>query len=348
MFIGLQYLRAGAAVLVVLYYFLISSVFIDSWFAEHAGLIKFGSIGADLFFVLSGFIIAYSTYNSGKPLSRIKFLLLRLVRIYPMYWVFSLCVLIIYISSLTKEHIMDYEHIIKSFILFPIIDSNGENLPLLIVGWTLVLEMYFYLTFCMFFTLGKWKAFASLFVVMTLLFFIGGIYFNGNPLANLVSTPHIFEFLLGYFIYNMHSHPNIAGKFKKYKHFFILLAACCFLVLFIYWDVLGASLFIIKCVFSGAVVILAIQSTQTGLSRVGKVSKLIGDSSYSLYLSHIIFVMIITGIWKRDILAPVIGFEMLYILSATIVCIVFGVIYYTLIERKCNKYLANVIRMKFA
>jgi ABC-type enterochelin transport system permease subunit len=58
--------------------------------------------------------------------------------------------------------------------------------------------------------------------------------------------------------------------------------------------------------------------------------------------------MIITGIWKRDLLAPVIGFELLYILSAAIICIVFGVINYTLIEKRCNKYLANVIRRKFA
>jgi exopolysaccharide production protein ExoZ len=332
MFVGLQYLRAGAAVLVVFYHFLISSVFMDSWFAGYVGLIKFGSIGVDLFFVLSGFIIAYSTFNSGNSPSRIKFLLLRLVRIYPMYWVFSLCVLIIYISPFTKEHILDYEYVLKSLILLPQIDSNGKNLPLLIVGWTLILEMYFYLTFCVFFALGKWKAFASLFVVMTLLFFIGGTYSSDSPLANLVSSPHIFEFLLGYLIYNMHSHPNIADKFIEYKKIFILVSVCCFIILFVYWDFLGASLFIIRGIFAAALVILAIQGTQTGVSRIGKASKLIGDSSYSLYLSHIILVMI----------------ELLYILSAAIICIVFGVINYTLIEKRCNKYLANVIRRKFA
>jgi len=347
MFIGLQYLRAGAAVFVVLYHFLISSVFKDSWFAGYSGLIHFWAIGVDLFFVLSGFIIAYSTYNSGKSLSRIKFLLLRVVRIYPMYWLFSLCVLILYIAPITKEYIFNYEYLIKSLILFPVTDSNGDNFPILGVGWTLILEMYFYLTFCVFFALGKWKAFASLFVVMTLFFFIGESYFSGSPFANLVSNPAIFEFLLGYLIYNMHSNHIIASKFIIYRKFILLLAVCCPLILLIYWDVLGTSLVFIKGVFSGAVLILAIQRPQTGLSRIGKVSKLIGDSSYSLYLSHTIIIIIITGFWKRDLLAPVIGFEVLYILFSAIICIVFAMIHYTFIEKKCNQFLANIIRRKF-
>ena len=65
---SLQLLRFIAAMLIV-------SVHLD---------FEFGHIGVDIFFVLSGFIIAYVTNKKTK-----LFFVNRLIRIIPIYWLFT-------------------------------------------------------------------------------------------------------------------------------------------------------------------------------------------------------------------------------------------------------------------
>jgi peptidoglycan/LPS O-acetylase OafA/YrhL len=99
-----------------------------------------GACGVDLFFVLSGFIMA--TVASRE--SWRDFLLARATRIFPLYWFYSGVVLIV---SLIAAGIVNgsFSHppsVWRSFLLVP--DTVD---PLLAVGWTLTHEAYFYLVF---------------------------------------------------------------------------------------------------------------------------------------------------------------------------------------------------------
>ena len=59
----------------------------------HLPPIKAGAFGVDLFFIISGFVMMYSTSISAK-----NFFLKRLYRIVPLYWVCTLGVFIIAVS----------------------------------------------------------------------------------------------------------------------------------------------------------------------------------------------------------------------------------------------------------
>ncbi|MBO2007245.1 acyltransferase [Serratia marcescens] len=56
-----------------------------------------GKYGVDLFFIISGFIMAYITH--GKSVNFISFMKKRFVRIIPIYWVLTSVALAVFIIS---------------------------------------------------------------------------------------------------------------------------------------------------------------------------------------------------------------------------------------------------------
>ncbi len=84
---GLDHLRALAITLVFLYHYKIPIFGHPEWLTDFA---KFGWTGVDLFFVLSGFLIAsqlFSQMKKGKTISFKQFFLKRFFRIIPAFWV---------------------------------------------------------------------------------------------------------------------------------------------------------------------------------------------------------------------------------------------------------------------
>jgi peptidoglycan/LPS O-acetylase OafA/YrhL len=101
-------------------------------------LATIGQFGVDIFFVISGVIMA----TLAKDADWRSFLWARVTRIYPIYWFYSAIVLILYFSvpTIVNSSFSAAPSIWKSFALWP-----DAQLPLLMVGWTLIHEMYFYL-----------------------------------------------------------------------------------------------------------------------------------------------------------------------------------------------------------
>jgi exopolysaccharide production protein ExoZ len=129
---GIQLLRAIAALAVVYLHY-----------GFH--LQNIGEFGVDIFFVISGFIIAYMVNKSTQG-----FLLKRLVRVSPLYFIGTLFVILLHAikPEWFRSAIVNSEAIIKSFLYIPY--TIGKSGPILVVGWTLNYEMFFYLVtaFC--------------------------------------------------------------------------------------------------------------------------------------------------------------------------------------------------------
>ena len=88
----LQALRAIAAILVLFYHgSVLSQVIIEYQYAHN--FFMFGYAGVDIFFVVSGFIIYYTSYIKREKLHRVDFLLNRFIRIFPIYWVAAITTL---------------------------------------------------------------------------------------------------------------------------------------------------------------------------------------------------------------------------------------------------------------
>jgi exopolysaccharide production protein ExoZ len=135
--LSIQALRAVAALLVLAGH--ISTILIAEHKAASFPLFALGPFGVDLFFVISGFVMVYSSERLfGQPGAPFKFFARRLARIVPLYWAAtSILVWFVVPYASTKA-------VLGSFLFAPHIPSEA---PLLFVGWTLIFEMFFYAVF---------------------------------------------------------------------------------------------------------------------------------------------------------------------------------------------------------
>jgi peptidoglycan/LPS O-acetylase OafA/YrhL len=148
----------------------------------------------DFFFVLSGFIIfhAHGGDHPGRGPMR-TYLTKRAIRIYPPYWPIGLVMLLaaVVAPQLSEAGAAHHPSIISSFLLLP----TGPTA--LSVAWTLVWEIMFYLTFCLFFL---WRrAFAWIMAVWAVAV-LAAIVFNPDLAGRPEWSPlgaHNIEFLAG-------------------------------------------------------------------------------------------------------------------------------------------------------
>jgi len=114
----------------------------DVQFPSAAPFTWFGWVGVEIFFVISGFVIA----NSASKSSATEFLFGRALRLYPAVWVCSTAtfiVLFLFASGPASEFVLPY---IRAMLLIPK-GITGEWIDC--VYWTLAAEMAFYgLVFC--------------------------------------------------------------------------------------------------------------------------------------------------------------------------------------------------------
>lgn len=103
--------------------------------------------GVDIFFVLSGFIMLHLGHASyGRPGEAWRFLVRRVVRVAPMYWLFTtlmLLALVLFPAHVAHKDI-DWAHVLASYVFLPWENAYGKFYPVLILGWTLNFEMFFY------------------------------------------------------------------------------------------------------------------------------------------------------------------------------------------------------------
>ncbi len=142
-FDGLQAYRGIAALLVVVHHTYGSfSHFLGLNVPALRSLAAIGKFGVDFFFVLSGFIIAYTTYQQRGKLHYLKhYAMARALRVYTPYLPISVALLLLYhllpgLSAAERD-----TSLITSLFLVP------HGLPALSVAWTLVFEVLFYVAY---------------------------------------------------------------------------------------------------------------------------------------------------------------------------------------------------------
>ena len=135
--LALQILRAVAAVAVVLVH-----AGIDLSYFGHTNVTwtTRGNAGVDLFFVVSGFVMVYiASPQFGKREAPVQFFVRRLIRIVPLYWLLTTGYIV------AKSYPLAY--IAASYLFIPAARPNGVLQPVILQGWTLTYEMFFYLLF---------------------------------------------------------------------------------------------------------------------------------------------------------------------------------------------------------
>lgn len=199
-FRNVQALRAAAALLVVAVHIAGTNGFEARYLPPLPVLPQVlgtaGDYGVDLFFVISGFIMTVTTWRQfGSAANSFTFLLRRIARIYPPYWIVLLPILVVYLvrPDLVDSHSGGPPRVMASFLLLP---QLGE--PLLLVSWTLVFEMAFYLVFAFALCFGR-----RLLPVVLLAWTLGIAFASmlwassTNPYLRFLANPLATEFLFG-------------------------------------------------------------------------------------------------------------------------------------------------------
>lgn len=108
--------------------------------------------GVDVFFVISGMIMTIVTAGRfGKAGAARDFLLRRIIRIAPIYWLFTILMIaaVLLFPGQVRYSQADPASIATSLSFFPWPRSDGQIVPILAQGWTLNYEAIFYLAFAL-------------------------------------------------------------------------------------------------------------------------------------------------------------------------------------------------------
>src|SRR5262249_10848440 len=140
---NIQVLRAIAAYLVVVYHIQphVSNLLSAPMTSD------MGAVGVDVFFVISGFIMVFTSSNRER--TTWEFWRDRIIRIVPLYWLATFCMIAITLFGFAPSglHGWDGKDLVTSMFFLPNIRNDGVPEPILSPGWTLIYEMFFYFLF---------------------------------------------------------------------------------------------------------------------------------------------------------------------------------------------------------
>ncbi len=309
---GIQYLRAVAALAVMLFHA-----------AERSDVnFAIGAAGVDVFFVISGFIMAVISHR--RPQTPAAFLKDRFLRIAPVYWIVTSVMILGAAAGLFPNLVLDPLHVLGSYIFLPVASPNGGALwPVLVQGWTLNYEMFFYASFA-----------ATLFVPDRFRLPLLGLGFVGLvmtalmtdapfPLLGFYGAPLILEFLAGVGLGRLWLRDTIPGAEAGFG--LIVAAMLGFSTIFVLNLPFGTWI----CGPLAVIVVIGILS----LEREQTLPKLpllgyLGDASFSIYLWHTLAISVVV---KFGALAGMEGWGLAW--ASAVAGTAFGVIAYEAIER---------------
>jgi exopolysaccharide production protein ExoZ len=298
---------------------------------QYSGQVGFGSFfdigryGVDFFFVLSGYIIV-KVSGLGKPGAKAvrTFCIKRVFRIIPAYWAILAFSLIINIFQRDRV-VISLEWLVSQMMLL-------DNNLFVSAAWTLQFELVFYLLCAFsiwnlrlgFYLLLMWLAL----IVHRAFFGIGGMSHIG--FYEVISNPYCVLFFQGGLGYVLMERANRS---------FVYMVASSFAVAFLYFLMaLNIELKfydLVHRMFIGSLFVIALIVAvrfETLLRFNLKPLEVLGQISYSVYLSNVLIIGLTYAIFERLNLYQKLG-ESVVALVAIIATIAFSYCMYRFIER---------------
>ncbi len=282
-----------------------------------------GQMGVAVFFLISGFVLVYSTRNKSLEGYWKK----RARKLLPLYYLTTILVFILgFISpSLIHSSETSIKALIKSMLFIPYATEVGVY-PLYPICWTLTVEVFVYLVYYLACILNKKKAGMITAIVLLLFTFLGQNVVRVTLFSETYGRIYMINFSIGMIL------AVLLPKFNKYRievkvpEVVTILGCVLFVVLSLYFEenlVLTICVGIVFCIL----VILGQGCTFHSLFVQ------FGNATYSFYLIHY---FVVKG-WLRVIM-PRIGSGIAIETVGLIVCIgitaVLSQISYRLIESR--------------
>jgi exopolysaccharide production protein ExoZ len=356
MLINIQFLRFVAALLVVVYH--TNSHLIDSGATQGTFFViseAIGFAGVDIFFVISGFIMAYTTHASHGVADGWSFARRRLARIYSGYWPFFLLAILLF--AWIDPARLEWSSLLTSAFLWP--TSN----TLIAVSWTLTFEMFFYVLYTFLVMYTRQHRITLLYAMLGLIIgwslfsqFVRHAYDPGqleymSAAEYYMLGPYLAEFLAG---------AILAVWMRKSSDgpgmVWLLLGVVLFLAggwinnhqfdggieqgYFVFYRVLVFGL--------ASLLITAglVRLESAGFKAPLKFSLYAGGASYAIYLSHTLLLAATQKLGFNAYVGQLSDWlaQFVYMIYAVVILII-SVIHYVLNERPIHRYFKRVLRV---
>lgn len=317
---NIQVLRCFAALLVVMYH--IPGI-MSKYGLGNLELGKWSAFGVDIFFVISGYIMAkISSKHSHGPLD---FLKKRIGRIVPLYVFLTLVFITLQflVPSAFNSKIYDFKQNTTS--LFLISHFFGYDYPSLYVGWSLELEALFYILFSVSMLVKAENS--KYFLLMLMVLF--SIKMNLSPSISI-------EFLYGILIYKI----DLSFKVKKkpsYHFFYITFILLCFMASGLHCEISPTTF--TRPFTYGAIAFFIVLFAVIFSDAPKNILTKIGDASYSIYLTQVFSLPVIL---KFFLAIGVKNSPQIVFFSSLLFSIVIGYMTYYLIELRIKNALNSI------
>ena len=325
---NIQMLRGLAAVMVLMYHLLPQYEAMGGKLTLIHDSLSWGFMGVDIFFIISGFIMAYTTFKKERSIINAKtFIKHRLFRVYLGYWPFFFIMFVTYLIF-SPDRLASLD-IINSFFL-----TSQQILELVLpVSWSLGYELYFYFLFLFtfLFSIKQLYLYLPIFISFIFLLVLYSLFQPTFP-RSFFYSPYLLEFFAGVLLYMYKDHLM--------KIWLLPVSLIIIFIALLYGDVnYHAGHDILRIFTLGVaalcIVHIALILEHNNFYRVGKKFEALGNASYALYLSHTIIMLGFYSVGLRGFftssestILPLAGAIFIIIL-----CISFSLIYYKKIER---------------
>jgi len=302
----------------------------------------FLSAGVDIFFIISGFIMLYSAHRSPARGGG-AFLLNRAIRILPLYWILTSVLVVVALLTPGLLYSTRFEPVnaVMSYLMLPSLHPVTHLYqPILIPGWTLNYEMFFYLIFALALGLTAnrgWKL-AALAGVMV----IGVTLLPLRGAAAFYASDVMIEFVYGLVMACLFLAGKRIGKRAGIAFIITGFAAMAISDYLSLPDVRSVVYGLpALLVFAGALYLPL--DPRNALVRL---MRLLGDASYSIYLSHMMTMAACGMVWRKVLGSDFPGPMLLFVLFSLPVCAVAGWVCYRLVEQPVTRWLQGTARRR--
>jgi hypothetical protein len=297
---SIQFLRGFAALAVVIHH---TSGYVKRYFEPTLlfnDYFSIGFAGVDLFFVISGFIIHFTSKKYlNNPSKLTEYLKKRFIRVYPIYWIITttlffsswLLVIILHKNIFSIGYPDTMLAYLKTYTLFPLHFAINP------VTWTLSYELFFYVCFAIL-IISK-RLWIILALIMVVSFY--NIFLDVSEVAdidlnyyNFVFSGYNFEFLFGFLIYQFYEKINLSNLISV-----LLLIISLFIIVFFGYSVGDYDSYRRVLTFgfpSGLILIALLNLEKNKAISFPRFTILLGDASYALYLIHFPMMLLLNKI----------------------------------------------------
>lgn len=332
----LQALRGIAANLVVLDHIFSTLIRYGQISPRFQGVAwHFGEVGVGIFFVISGFIMAYTSHGEGgKAGAPYLFLEKRFIRVVPLYWLATLLAFAMLFVIHKPESV---GNLLQSLLFIPYYSGiPPEMRPVLGQGWTINYEIFFYAVFAISLFL---KGRRSLYFLMAV---FGGLAIGGQLLGSgwgaiwdSYTKPIILLFLIGILLGRMCVSRTMVIPIKRPL---VLTAVMIVANVGMFHVFEGRAFTGLFCtMLSIATVIICTFSPAGSDGPIARAWEMLGDGSYSTYLFH----TFILAVLNRLVMGGEGAFVFLYAVLGLVGANIVGIGVYRVLERPLTRRLRD-------